>query len=74
MAVFTGAFAVSFFAYALLADPRGQWWRYRARHFENPEAHEPSAASIKWWRGALMGVAAILAWQTVNLLRLAAAS
>lgn len=70
-AVFTGAFAVAFLAFALFVDPRKLWWRFRARHFADPEAHEPSAASFMWRRVALVGCAVFLGWQTVGILRLA---
>ncbi|WP_327190720.1 hypothetical protein [Streptomyces xinghaiensis] len=70
-AVFTGAFAVAFLAFALFVDPRKLWWRFRARHFEHPEAHEPSAASFLWRRVLLGVLGLVLVWQCVELLRLA---
>ncbi|NUK04512.1 hypothetical protein [Streptomyces lunaelactis] len=65
-----GVFALAFLAFALV-DPRRAWWHFQARRFENPEAHEPSPASFKWLRVAMVGVAAFLAWQFVGMLRLA---
>ncbi|GAA2517056.1 hypothetical protein [Streptomyces gobitricini] len=70
-AVFAGAFAVAFLAFALLVDPRKLWWRFRARHFDNPEAHEPSAASFMWRRVALVVLGVYLGWQAIGMLRLA---
>ncbi|GAA2466822.1 hypothetical protein [Streptomyces lavendulocolor] len=70
-AVFAGAFAVAFLALALFADPRALWWRFRARHFEHPEAHEPSAASFTGRRVLLGALAVFLGWQAVGMLRLA---
>ncbi|MGW3624811.1 hypothetical protein [Streptomyces sp. NPDC000880] len=69
-AVFAGLFALAFLAFAFV-DHRRLWWHFQARRFENPEAHEPSAASFMWRRLALVGVAAFLAWQVVGMLRLA---
>ncbi|MGI5480292.1 hypothetical protein [Streptomyces lavendofoliae] len=45
-AVFAGAFTAAFLALALFVDPRALWWRFRARHFQHPEAHEPSTPSF----------------------------
>ncbi|MDQ0940326.1 hypothetical protein [Streptomyces sp. V1I1] len=69
-AVFAALFALAFLAFAFV-DHRKLWWHFQASRFENPEAHEPSAASFMWRRLALVGVAAFLAWQTVGMLRLA---
>ncbi|MCX4587800.1 hypothetical protein [Streptomyces sp. NBC_01481] len=44
-------------------------WHFQAGPFDNPEAHEPSPASFKWRRAALVGSAAFLAWQCVGMLR-----
>ncbi|MFI2368656.1 hypothetical protein [Streptomyces sp. NPDC018833] len=70
-AVFAGVFAVAFVACGLFVDPRKLWWRFRARHFDNPEAHEPSASSFMWRRVALVVVGLFLGWQVISLLRLA---
>ncbi|MDN3297425.1 hypothetical protein QWM81_25965 [Streptomyces ficellus] len=70
-AVFAGAFAVAFLAFALFVDPRKLWWRFRARHFDNPEAHEPSAASFMWRRVTLAALGVFLGWQVIGMLRLA---
>ncbi|MEU0270963.1 hypothetical protein [Streptomyces sp. NPDC006307] len=71
--VFAGAFAVLFLAMAVTDVPRRLWWRFRAPHFDDPEAHEPSAASFGWRRIGLVVAAGILLWQVVELMRLAAA-
>ncbi|MFF8847537.1 hypothetical protein ACF08N_33300 [Streptomyces sp. NPDC015127] len=70
-AVFAGVFAVAFVAFGLFVDPRKLWWRFRAPHYDNPEPHEPSAASFMWRRVALVAVGLFLGWQVVSLLRLA---
>ncbi|MFF3401229.1 hypothetical protein ACFYW6_22250 [Streptomyces sp. NPDC002659] len=69
-AVFTALFALAFFAFALV-DHRKLWWHFQAGRFDNPEQHEPSPASFRWRRVALVCVAAFLAWQCVGILRLA---
>lgn len=69
-AVFAGAFALLFLGVALL-DPRKLWWRFRARHFEIPQDHEPSTASFAVRRIILVCLAVFLGWQSVAMLRLA---
>ncbi|MFD4588075.1 hypothetical protein [Streptomyces sp. NPDC058434] len=70
-AAFIGFFAVAFLAFAVFVDPRKLWWRFRAPHFEHPEAHEPSTASFTVRRVVMVVLAISLGWQAVGLLRLA---
>lgn len=65
VAVFMGVFALAFLAFALV-DPRKVWWRFQARRFENPEAHEPSAAVYLLLRVMLLGMGIVMAWQSVE--------
>ncbi|MEV8392445.1 MULTISPECIES: hypothetical protein [unclassified Streptomyces] len=68
--VFAAFFAVLFLGLAFV-DQRKAWWRFQARRFENPEAHEPSDGLIRGRKLALIGVALFLGWQAVEMFRLA---
>ncbi|MFJ9034644.1 hypothetical protein ACIRQP_40630 [Streptomyces sp. NPDC102274] len=70
MGFFAAFFAVLFLGPAFV-DQRKAWWRFQARRFETPEAHEPSDGLIRGRKLVLIGVALFLGWQSVEMFRLA---
>lgn len=69
-AVFAAFFALLFLGLAFV-DQRKTWWRFQARRFDNPAAHEPSDGLIRGRKLALIGLALFLGWQAVEMFRLA---
>ncbi|GAA3800268.1 hypothetical protein [Streptomyces chiangmaiensis] len=43
-----------------LADQQALWWRFQARRFGDPEAHEPSEAGYRARRALLLSLAVVI--------------
>ncbi len=56
------------------ADQRALWWRFKARHFRDPAANEPSASAFRQQRVAGYCAAVVMVGMAVWTFVLAAQS
>ncbi|GGT39481.1 hypothetical protein GCM10010271_49330 [Streptomyces kurssanovii] len=66
--VFMAIFGLGFVALGL-ANHRAIWWRFQARRYADPAAHEPSDAGFVVQRVLCLAVAAMAFWASFDLYR-----
>lgn len=69
LAVFMAVFGLGFVALGL-ANHRAIWWRFQARRYADPAAHEPSDAGFVVHRVLCFAVAAMALWSSFDMYRL----